>query len=70
MSGTSCQIIGNIFNGAFTVQLDSMTAGVFSGNTMNTLSMTGAFTGPFVCANNNYTTITQTATGQINYIEP
>ena len=37
---------------------------------MNALALTGAFAGPFTVANNNYTTITQTATGQIYYVEP
>ena len=71
LSGISAQIIGNTFNGAFTMQLDGMAGGVCTGNYLNTLSITGAFAGtPFTVANNSYTNIVQTATGFINYIEP
>ena len=69
ISGIPAQIIGNSFGGAFTAQLDAMPGGCFIGNTINTLSVTGAFTGPFVVANNGYINITQTATGGINYSE-
>ena len=70
LGGVSAQIVGNVFNGAFTVQLDGMGSGVFSNNVMNAGVFSGVFTGPFVVANNIYTTITQTATGLINYAEP
>ena len=69
LSGIPAQVIGNSFGGPFTAQLDAMTGGCFIGNTINTLSVTGAFTGNFVFSGNTYTHITQTATGPLNYLE-
>jgi hypothetical protein len=70
LSGISAQIIGNSFGGPFTLQLDAMTSGVCIGNSVNTLSLTGAFAGSFLCSNNNATTFVQTATGAIAFSEP
>lgn len=70
LSGISAQIIGNSFGGPFTVQLDAMTSGICSGNSVNTLSFTGVFAGQFIAAHNQATTFVQTATGPINYVEP
>ena len=70
MSGTQAQIIGNKFNGPFTVQMDAMLSGCFVGNTVSTALFTGAFTGPFVVASNSVSILTQTATGGIRYVEP
>ena len=69
LSGISAQIIGNSFGGPFTVQLDAMTSGICSGNSVNTLSFTGVFAGQFIAAHNQATTFVQTATGPINYVE-
>jgi hypothetical protein len=72
LSGVTAQIIGNSFGGPFVLQLDAMLGGVCIGNTLNTLSLTGVFTGSggFICANNQVSTFTQTATGTVAYSEP
>ena len=74
ISGISAQIIGNKFNGPFTLQLDAMSGGACVGNSVNTLSFTGAFTtgtfAPFISAGNSFASVVQTATGTIQYVEP
>jgi hypothetical protein len=67
----SADIIGNVFNGAFTVRLDAMKEGCFIGNRANTMEFTGAYVGGgFTVAGNSASTFTQTATGDINYMQP
>ena len=68
--GVTAQIIGNNFGGPFALQVDSLTGGNVIGNTVNTLTVSGTFTGNAVIANNTAATFNQSATGTVNYNEP
>jgi hypothetical protein len=71
LANSSGSFIGNVFNGAFTVRLDSMIGGVFIGNSANRMEFVGAFTGnPFMVSGNVAGTFLQTATGLLNYVQP
>lgn len=70
LSGIGAVIVGNTWFGPSIVQLDAMAGGCFVGNSVNTLQVTGAFTGAFTVAGNAYANITQTATGTVYYAEP
>jgi len=71
LTGGRAMIIGNVFNGPFTVRLDALAGGAFIGNSGNTMEFVGAYAGdPFIVSGNVFTNITQTATGAIDYVQP
>ena len=64
LSGIVAQLIGNKFNGGFALQLDSMAGGCFIGNSVSTMTFSGAYTGEFTVSG-NYGVVHDTATGPI-----